>query len=210
MTRLLCCCYELALLALDVGDYEGFENILFQADMIDLEQRYVIIETRYSDDQPRDEYGRWTDEGSGGYNSGAISGALKPDSEKAQEHADRYYESVRKMKNDHERIAENTEFSAEEIKQVKSFIFLEKHDLGGPEPEHFYPSYEMSQSWQRLIDGKSIQKHDITLIKHELMEKDLMAQGYSQNEAHRLTDQKYDYATESREYYAKTDKHKDE
>ena len=139
----------------------------------------------------------------------STSGALNPDSKKAQEHADKYYEFVRKMKNDHERIAKNTDFSAEEVKQIKSFIFLEKHDLGGSEPEYFYPSYEMAQSWQRLIDGKNIQNHDITLLKHELMERDLIKQGYSQSEAHKKSEQKYNYAKESRDYYAETDKHKD-
>ncbi len=140
--------------------------------------------------------------------TGGISGALKPDSQRAQEHAERYYESVRKMKNNHERIAVNTGFSAEEVMRVKSFIFLEKHNLGGSEPEYFYPSYEMAQSWQRLIDGKNIQKHDITLLKHELMERNLMEQGYSQSEAHRMTEQQYDYGEESRKYYAEIDKHK--
>lgn len=136
------------------------------------------------------------------------SGALNPDSKKAQEHAERYYEAVRKMKNDHKRIAENTNFSVEDVKQVKNYIFLEKHDLGGSELEYFYPSYEMAQSWQRLIDGKNIQKHDITLLKHEIMERDLMKKGYSQKEAHKLTEQKYDYGKESKEYYAKINKHK--
>ena len=150
----------------------------------------------------------------GGSDSGSdtgsdnVSGALNPDSEKAQEHADRYYESVRKMKNDHERIAANTDFSAEEVKQVKSFIFLEKHDLGGSEPEYFYPSYEMAQSWQRLIEGKNIQPHDLTLLRHEIMERKLMEQGHSQREAHRAAEEKYNYSKESREYYAKADKHK--
>lgn len=113
------------------------------------------------------------------------------------------------MKNDHIRIAHNTDFSEEEVKQVKSFIFLEKHDLGGSEPEYFYPSYEMAQSWQRLIDGKNIQPHDITLLKHELMERNLINQGYTQREAHKKTEEKYNYGDESRGYYAKTDKHKD-
>ncbi len=49
MTRLLNCSYELALLALNVGDYEAFENSLFLAGMIDLEQRYAIIEEREND-----------------------------------------------------------------------------------------------------------------------------------------------------------------
>lgn len=144
---------------------------------------------------------------SGIINSGAVSGALNPYSEEAQDHANRYYESVRHMKTDVSRIAKNTGFSENDISQIKDFIFMQKHDLGGSEPEYFYPSYEMGQSWQRLIDGKNIQKHDITLLQHEIMERNLMQQGYSQSEAHRITEQKYNYSKESREYYANIDKH---
>ena len=209
MKELLTCCYVLMEIELRAQHTENLFTLLHMAERIDLQRGYGIIEARYSDDQPRDDHGRWTSGGGGSYTSGAISGALKPDSDEAQEHANRYYESVRKMKNDHERIAHNTDFSEEEIKQIKSFIFLEKHDLGGSEPEYFYPSYEMAQSWQRLIDGKNIQKHDITLLNHELMERELINQGYTQREAHKMTEEKYNYGDESREYYAKTDKHKD-
>lgn len=178
-------------------------------------------ELRYSPDQPRDNHGRWTaeggtsagltsDSGSGTMNSGAISGGLKPDSDEAQKHAELYYNSVRKMKTDVANISKNTGFSEEEISRVKNHVFLEKHDLGGSLPEYFYPNYEMAQSWQRLIDGKDIQPHDITLIRHELMESGLMELGYSQEDAHRETESLYNYAKESGEYYAKTDKHNNE
>lgn len=139
--------------------------------------------------------------------SGAISGALNPNSKEAQEHADQYYESVRHMTNDVNRIAKNTGFSAELISQIKDFVFMQKHDLGGKELEYFYPSYEMAQSWQRLIEGKNIQPHDLTLLNHEKMERELMAQGYSQNEAHDITSRVYNYGDESREYYANINKH---
>lgn len=137
-----------------------------------------------------------------------ISGALNPYSEEAEKHAAQYYAAVRKMKTDVQRISKNTGFSEEDVNQIKNHVFLEKHDLGGSEPEYFYPSYAMAQSWQRLIDGKNIQKHDITLLKHEKMESDLMKKGYSQEKAHRTTEQKHNYAKESKEYYAEIGKHK--
>lgn len=225
MQRLVTCYYALALLALNGRLYEESERCLARAERLDKRLRSGIMETRRNDGShyTKDEHGRFTGStsaggsgGSGGNSSGGgadagsdnVSGALNPDSKRAQEHADRYYESVRQMKNDHERIAANTEFSAEEVKQVKSFIFLEKHDLGGSEQEYFYPSYEMAQSWQRLIDGKNIQPHDLTLLRHEIMERKLMEQGYSQSEAHRAAEKQYNYSKESREYYAKADKHK--
>lgn len=140
-------------------------------------------------------------------NSGAISGALNPFSKDARKHAAQYYESVRHMNTDVARISENAGISEAEIAKIKKHVFLEKHDLGGDEPEYFYPNYEMAQSWQRLIDGKNIQKHDVTLLRHEAMERELMDKGYSQAEAHRLAEEKYNYSKESDEYYAETNKH---
>lgn len=142
--------------------------------------------------------------------SGAISGALNPDSIEAQKHADRYYEAVRKMTTDVQRIAENTGFDEELIRSIKSFVFLEKHDLGDGQPDYFYPSYIMSQSWQRLIDGRNILPHDITLLNHEKMEQELMQQGYSQDEAHRITEERYNYSKEAKDYYAEINRNKNE
>lgn len=144
---------------------------------------------------------------SGIINTGAISGALNPYSKEAEKHAAQYYESVRHMKTDIKHIAANTGISENDIYKIKEHIFLKKHDLGGSEPEYFYPSYEMAQSWQRLIDGKNIKEHDITLLRHELMEYDLMEQGYSQFEAHRITENKYNYGKEVKDYYAEINKH---
>lgn len=61
---------------------------------------------------------------------------------------------------------------------------------------------------ERLIDGKPIRAHDLTLQKHEKMEQELMQQGYTQDEAHRKTSKIYNYRKESDVYYAKADKHK--
>ena len=107
------------------------------------------------------------------------------------------------MKTDCKRIARNTGYSEDEIKQIKKFIFIDKHELGDGKFEQFAPIYEMAESWQRLIDGKNIQSHDLTLLKHEIMEKGLMKNGYSQDEAHTITSQKYNYAKEAYEYYDK-------
>jgi hypothetical protein len=142
--------------------------------------------------------------------SGGISGGLNPDSIEAQKHADRYYEAVRKMTTDVQRIAENTGFDEDLIRSIKSFVFLEKHDLGDGQPDYFYPSYIMSQSWQRLIDGRNILPHDITLLNHEKMEQELMQQGYSQDEAHRITEERYNYSKEAKDYYAEINRNKNE
>ena len=141
--------------------------------------------------------------------SGAVSGARNPFGEKAKEHAQRYYGLVRSMKTDVAKISKVTGMSEEDVQTVKNFIFLEKHDLGGKELEYFEPDYMMAESWQRLAEGKP-EKHDITLLKHEIMERELMKDGLSQEEAHIKTSQKYNYSKEAGEYYAKIEKFKKE
>ena len=140
---------------------------------------------------------------SGIINTGGIKGALDPDSVRAQEHADRYYEEVRHMTTDVHRIAENTGFSEERIQEIKDYIFVEQHDLGGTEKERFDSSYQMAESWQRLIEGKNIQPHDLTLLRHEMMERSLVASGMTQNEAHTITSMTYNYGKEAHEFYDK-------
>ena len=145
-------------------------------------------------------------------NGGIIrkSGALNPDSEQAYTHAEKYYAAVRKMKTDVKRIAENTGFSEELVGSIKNFIFMEKHDLGGDELEFFFPDYKMAESWQRLIDGKNIQPHDLTLLKHEEMERKLMEKGLSQEAAHDITSETYNYTVEAKAFYDKIKKNKKE
>ena len=139
--------------------------------------------------------------------SGAVSGARNPHSKEARAHAERYYGLVRSMKTDVSRIANATGFAEEDIRAIKYYIFMEKHDLGGKEPEYFAPDYMMAESWQRLIDGKP-ELHDITLLNHEIMERDLMKKGIPQDEAHIKASGKYNYAKEAGEYYAKIKKYK--
>lgn len=136
-----------------------------------------------------------------------IAGAITdPESERALEHAERYYGLVRNMTTDCRRIAENTGLPLEEIERIKSFVFLETHDLGDG-IRRFDASFEMAQSWQRLIDGKNIQPHDLTLLRHEIMERQLMLDGMTQDDAHILTSEKYNYRREAAAYYDSLEKH---
>lgn len=120
-------------------------------------------------------------------------GALEPYSKEAEKHSEVYYESVRKMTTDVENIAKNTGFDVQDIKRIKEHIFYKEHDLGETKKRRFHPSYDMAQSWQRLIDGRKIEPHDIILLRHELMEIDLMNNGISQQDAHNLTNTKFNY-----------------
>lgn len=126
---------------------------------------------------------------------GAISGALNQYSDEAQAHAEIYYESVRHMKSDFKSIAKNVGWKEDSIAKIKEHIFIKKHDLGNAEKEHFYPSYDMAQSWQRLIQGKEIKEQDLVLLKHEYLELTLMKNGFSQTEAHFRASKIHDFAS---------------
>lgn len=119
----------------------------------------------------------------------------------AEKHAERYYGLVRSMTTDVARIAENTGYSEDAIQRIKNFIFIDTHDLGDIEPRRFDPSFAMAQSWQRLINGTP-EPHDLTMLRHEILEKDLMDSGMSQYAAHIEASKKYNYAKESDDYYA--------
>lgn len=141
--------------------------------------------------------------------SGAVSGARNPYGEKAEEHAKRYYGLVRSMKTDVSKISKVTGMDEKDIQGIKDFIFFEKHDLGGKELEHFEPDYMMAESWQRLVEGKP-EAHDITMLKHEFLEKELIKNGMTQEQAHIEASMKYNYSKEAGEYYAKIEKYKKE
>lgn len=126
-------------------------------------------------------------------NTEQITGALDSFSPRAEKHALQYYESVRHMTKDTERIAVNVGWKKEAIDAIKRHVFLEEHDLMDGH-RRFDPSYDIAQSWQRLIDGKNIRRADIILLKHEYLELSLMKRGYSQDEAHIIASGRYNYA----------------
>lgn len=121
-----------------------------------------------------------------------ISGALNPLSPKADEHATRYYESVRHMKTDTEKISKSTGISKDKLDKIKNHVFIAEHNLIDG-VRRFDPDYEMAQSWQRLIDG-NIKEQDMVLLKHEYAELRYMEKGLTQNEAHIKASHRYDFA----------------
>lgn len=137
-----------------------------------------------------------------------ISGGRNPYKKNAQNHAVRYYGLVRSMTTDVSKIAKSSGESEEDIQSIKNYIFYEKHDLGGENPERFTPDYMMAESWKRLMNGNP-EKHDLTLLKHEKLERDLISQGMNQQEAHAKASEKYNYSKEAEEYYDKIKKYND-
>ncbi|HEM6372601.1 TPA: minor capsid protein [Streptococcus suis] len=134
-------------------------------------------------------------------NSGAIYGAWNakndPDEIHRKKHAELYYESVRNRSTVHEvaRIAKHTGFAERDVQAIYDHVFENYYELEGGS-KRFDPDYDMAQSWDRLFSGKDIQKHDITLLHHELMESKLMAEGMNYDTAHKITQKKYDYLSE--------------
>ena len=126
--------------------------------------------------------------------TGGLAGALNPHSERAEEHAIRYYGLVRSMKTDCKNIANNTGFREQDIQRVKNHVFYEEHELYDGEVARFDPSYYMSQSWQRLIEGKHIEERDIILLNHEFIESVFMAEGLNYREAHDKAEAIYNYS----------------
>lgn len=136
-----------------------------------------------------------------------ISGALDPSSKKANKHAEQYYNSVRKMKTDYKKIAKNTGFDVDEIKRIKNYLFIDEHDLITGR-KRLDPDYMIAESWRRLIEGKNIQPHDLTLLNHEILEYNLISSGLTQDQAHIQASKKYNYYKESEKYHAEINKRK--
>ena len=135
-----------------------------------------------------------------------------PDSEEAEAFARQYYPAIRKFKTDAIKIAKHTGKSESDIIKVKNYLFIDKsyyNEVSG-EYERFAPDCAIAQSWQRLMDGKNIRPHDLTLINHELLEMKIKEDNpdISHTKAHEMASELYDYPKEVDEYYDNIGKHK--
>lgn len=142
-----------------------------------------------------------------GYNktSGGVSGAITDTySEAAKKHAKIRYNAIRKQKHDVRKIATNTGYTEEIIQEIKDYLFIDEHNLGD-RIARFDPDFAIAHSWDRLSQGV-FEPHDLTLLKHEIMERQLIREGLTQHEAHIQTSKKYNYQKEAAEYYAELKK----
>lgn len=58
----------------------------------------------------------------------------------------------------------------------------------------FDPSYDITQSLQRLLEGKDVRPEDIIMLHHERLEYELMNRyGHDYNTAHKLANKEYNY-----------------
>lgn len=140
--------------------------------------------------------------------SGAIHGAYTnkndPKGKKREASAINYYEEVRNRdrKTEISVIAKNTGFSESEIDMVFAHIFELDHLFDDGTIHKFDPDYYMQNSWMRLREGKNIQNHDITLIRHELEEAKIMGNSTEivYNVVHAEVEKKYNYKEDLLEY----------
>lgn len=146
------------------------------------------------DEQERKRYNRLMK------SSGAVYGAWNdkndPYNQERDRHATMYYEAIRNRDKQVEidRVARNSGFVSSDIEKIYNHIFIQKHELDEGY-KRFDPNYDMAESWRRLSEnqGKNIQPHDIVMLKHELMELELMGKGLSYDEAHNRTNDTYNY-----------------
>lgn len=132
--------------------------------------------------------------------SGAVYGAWNdrndPYNKERDRHAQEFYESVRNRNKQHEivKVSNNSGLSRSDVEKIYNHVFINEYDLEDGR-KRFDPSYDMAESWRRLseIGGKNIQPHDLVMLRHELMEHDLMAKGMKYDEAHELTNKSYNY-----------------
>lgn len=143
-----------------------------------------------------------------GRQSGALSGAWTDENDPFYENRDMVaedlYTEIRNRKKSYEvkAVAKNSGFSEEEIDKVYDHVFIRDHLFKGGEIRRFDPDYYMAHSWQRLRDGKNIQKHDITMLYHELEEEKIMGDSLEieYEKAHSEVEKKYNYRKELLEY----------
>ncbi|SHK70399.1 hypothetical protein SAMN02745136_03158 [Anaerocolumna jejuensis DSM 15929] len=79
------------------------------------------------------------------------------------------YDSFRLMDDDYIKIAKNTDFSLEDLKDIKEHLFIKQHIFSDGSVRLFDANYWQAEAWDRLIKGTP-EPSDITLLNHELFE----------------------------------------
>lgn len=130
-----------------------------------------------------------------GAEKGALTSKNDPDFKKREEHAKKYYESIRHSKKSYivDSISQNTGVDSSIVDTAIEHLFYSKHDLGKGYA-YFDSDYDIAESIRRLREGKEIQPHDLVLLQHEALEASIMSTtGATYDEAHALTNLEYNY-----------------
>lgn len=104
------------------------------------------------------------------------------------------YNLFRGRTDDIAKVASNTGWDISDIEKIKNHMFLDDIKFSDGRIEKFVPDYEMSVTWQRLIDGQYYD-NDILLLQHELTELSHMKQlGSFQEAAHDFANGTFNWA----------------
>lgn len=144
---------------------------------------------------------------SGMKQSGAQSGALNdkndPHRKRRNAHAERYYESMRNSdrQSNIQAMVSNSGLDYSIVEAAYAHVFEHKHNLENGYT-YFDPSYEMSQSWQRLRTNDHIRPYDLVLLKHEALESKIWADHpeWSYWQAHTEAEKTYSYTAAIEEW----------
>ena len=113
---------------------------------------------------------------------------------KRDKHAELYYYEIINNGKDTfvNKISKNTGLSKRFVTEVYEHVFINKHLLDSGYKK-FYPSYNMSVSFQRLMQG-NYNDADILLLHHEHLERALEKRyNLTNRQAHNYAKTKYDY-----------------
>ena len=122
---------------------------------------------------------------------------------KAEKHAYLTYDKIknsnqelekRKIYSNIGKFKEMKDFTKEDVDIAFNHVFNDIHILKDGE-SLFHPEVNMAESWERLINGRNIQSHDLILLKHERLEHDYMyvRGNMDYDTAHAKTDETYNY-----------------
>ena len=114
-------------------------------------------------------------------------------------------ESEKPKANKVSKIKNKTTLTESNISDAYYYLLINKHYIFDYKLERktdrlFYEDYDIAQSWQRLIEGKDVKDHDITMIKHEAYEKSLMYNSVDYEDAHRKSNLVYYYQENLEKY----------
>ncbi len=142
---------------------------------------------------------------------GTLYGAWNNDNDPYHTIRDRVAESLykeiinRKKEYEIAAIALNSGFSVDDVERIYNHIFIRNHLFKDGTIHKFDPDYYMVHSWLRLREGKTIYKHDITMLYHELEEEKIMGDSLEivYEDAHDVVSKTYNYQLELLEYLQK-------
>lgn len=123
----------------------------------------------------------------GKYDRGTVEWILRRDDE-----AESYYDAMRSKNDDVRAIAKSVGWTEYSIARIKQHVFLDKHILDDG-IRRFDADYNMAVAWQRLVNGKFLDR-DVLLLKHEYLESVIEKKyNLAYREAHDRTTLKHDW-----------------